>query len=113
MAALSIAQAAQLCRINRSTILRSIKNGKISGTRDGSGAWQVEMCELERVFPVAQASHEQVPQVAQALESEIAGLKAMNELLRLEVERWHAQAERLALAAPARAARSWWRRLAK
>jgi excisionase family DNA binding protein len=37
---LTLAEAAQATGLNRSTILRAIKSGKISGARDDAGAWQ-------------------------------------------------------------------------
>jgi uncharacterized protein YbjQ (UPF0145 family) len=48
---LNLAEAAQACGVNRSTILRAIKGGRISGARDQAGAWTVEPVELRRVFP--------------------------------------------------------------
>jgi hypothetical protein len=33
----------------------AIKNGRISGQRDDTGAWSVEPVELHRVFPLAEA----------------------------------------------------------
>ena len=53
--ALTLAQAAQATGLNRSTILRAIKSGRISGTRDDLGAWTVEPVELHRIFPPAEA----------------------------------------------------------
>jgi hypothetical protein len=61
----TIAQAAQAAGINRSTVLRAIKGGKISGQRHGQGAWTVEPVELHRVFPPAEALPKAVPQHAQ------------------------------------------------
>ena len=52
---LTLAEAAQATGLNRSTILRAIKGGRITGTRDESGAWVVEPVELHRVFPAASA----------------------------------------------------------
>ena len=48
-------------------MLRALKSGKISGTRDEAGAWHVDASELHRVFaPVAsaQALPEAMPQHA-------------------------------------------------
>ena len=53
--ALTLAQAAKATGLNRSTILRAIKSGRISGTRDDMGAWTVEPVELHRIFPPAEA----------------------------------------------------------
>ena len=42
---LALAEAAQATGLNRSTILRAIKGGRISEARDESGAWSVEAVE--------------------------------------------------------------------
>jgi hypothetical protein len=46
----SLAEAAQPTGLNRDTILRAIKSGKISGQRDAQDAWTIEPVELHRVF---------------------------------------------------------------
>ena len=44
--------AATACGINRSTVLRSIKAGRISATKDEvTGAWLIEPAELHRLYP--------------------------------------------------------------
>jgi hypothetical protein len=35
----------------KSTVLRAIKAGRISGTKDEQGEWHVEPAELQRVYP--------------------------------------------------------------
>ena len=63
----TLSEAAAACGINRSTVLRALKSGKISGTRDEAGAWHVDAAEIHRVFaPVAsaQASPPALPQHA-------------------------------------------------
>ncbi len=35
----------------KSTVLRAIKAGRISGTKDEQGEWHVEPAELHRVLP--------------------------------------------------------------
>ena len=63
--AISLAQAAEATGRDRSTILRSIKKGTISATRDQrTQAWMVEAVELFRIFPPMHA--EAMPQPAQA-----------------------------------------------
>src|SRR5215212_2844842 len=48
----SLAQAAGTAGRSRSTILRSIRAGKLSAERDElTGAWSIDMAELTRVFP--------------------------------------------------------------
>ena len=51
---MSLAQAAGTVGRSRSTILRSIRAGKISAERDElTGAWSIDMAELTRVFPIS------------------------------------------------------------
>ena len=45
-------QAAELTGKNVATITRAIKSGKISATKDQSGAWKIDGVELSRVFPL-------------------------------------------------------------
>jgi excisionase family DNA binding protein len=49
----SLQQAATATGLNKSTILRAIKAGKVSAVRDEQGQWQVEPAELHRVYPPA------------------------------------------------------------
>lgn len=53
-------QAAELTGKNVATITRAIKSGKLSASKDASGAWQIEGAELSRVFPL-QAQKLQTP----------------------------------------------------
>jgi hypothetical protein len=52
--AYSLAAAAAATGLNKTTVLRAIKSGKISGARDRSGEWCVEAAELHRVYPSLQ-----------------------------------------------------------
>jgi excisionase family DNA binding protein len=120
MPSLTLAEAARATGLNRSTILRAIKNGRISGARDDLGAWSVEPVELHRVFPPAQAEPSAVPQHAQPdvelrlraelAEARLGDLKRALEDMREERDRWRGQAERLALPQPAATSppRAWW-----
>jgi len=45
----SLAAAAAATGLNKTSILRAIKSGKISGTKDTLGQWWVEPAELHRV----------------------------------------------------------------
>jgi hypothetical protein len=54
--AYTLTQAAAAAERNRSSILRAIKSGKLSATRDAAtGGWLIEPAELHRVYPVADA----------------------------------------------------------
>ena len=46
-----LAAAAAATGLNKASILRAIKSGKISGTKDALGQWWVEPAELHRVLP--------------------------------------------------------------
>ena len=46
-------QAAEATGKNIATITRAIKSGKISASKDDSGAWRIDPAELHRVFPMA------------------------------------------------------------
>jgi excisionase family DNA binding protein len=118
--ALSLAEAAQATGLNRSTILRAIKSGKISGARDELGAWSVEGAELHRVFPPAAAAPRAVPQQAQAereaqlrlalADERLGELKQALADMRAQRDSWQQQAERLALGPPSVHKRGrWWR----
>jgi hypothetical protein len=60
----NLATAAAATGLNRSTILRAIKSGKISATKSELGEWSIEPAELHRVYPpVAPAlSRHEAPQ---------------------------------------------------
>src|SRR5262249_4212327 len=109
----SLAEAAQATGLNRSTILRAIKRGAISGARDSAGAWSVEPVELHRIFPPVTASAEPkaTPQDAQ-INAMVAELRAQLADMRSQRDAWQAQAERLALGAPKPVEKSrwWWKR---
>jgi hypothetical protein len=113
---LSLAEAAQATGVNRSTILRAIKRGAISGARDELGAWSVEPVELHRVFPPASSNTksasylpEAAPQHALA-DALVAELRAQLAELREDRDAWRGVAQRLALSAPKPPEHvSWWR----
>jgi hypothetical protein len=115
----------------RQTILRAIKSGKISGSKDEHGTWLVEPAELHRVYPPAElrtdagtdATQQYASPPAAAIEGQIAALRDTAELLRTQLEdvrkdrdHWRDQAQavtrQLADARAPAPARSWWRRLA-
>jgi len=112
----TLGQAAKATGLSKMTILRALKTGRISGNKDETGAYQLDPAEVHRVFPAVMAGdgntlvsmgRSETPaidvelRVAHArLEAVVASLKTMLEDVRIERDRWHAQAERLALAAP-------------
>jgi hypothetical protein len=52
MAAFTLGTASQATGTAKSTILRAIKAGRISASRDELNQWQIDPAELARVFPL-------------------------------------------------------------
>jgi hypothetical protein len=132
-----LGQAARAVGMSKTSILRSIRAGRISGTKDEFGQWCIEPCELHRVYPAladvtddTRAEERAVTggdigvlaetTVRAALaEARLSDLKAMLEEMRGGVEdlkrdrdEWRTQAMRLALPklepAPSPAPMTWW-----
>ena len=57
----NLAAAAAATGLNKTSILRAIKTGEISGTRDALGQWSVEPADLHRVPKAASAHTRLVP----------------------------------------------------
>src|SRR3954466_13774140 len=49
---MTLAQAAEATGRSRSTLLRTIRKGQISASRDAAGGFLVDESELSRVFPI-------------------------------------------------------------
>lgn len=103
----TLQRAADACGVNKSTILRAVKSGRISGSKDDAGVWHVEAVELHRVFPPVEASSAAVPQHA-STDALVAELRAVIADLRQDRDAWRAQAERLALPVPPKSGQTWW-----
>ena len=57
---ISLAQAATATGRSRSTILRTIRSGKLSAERnEAAGAWAIDLSELSRAFPLLANGHDQ------------------------------------------------------
>jgi excisionase family DNA binding protein len=130
----TLAAAAAAVGLNKTTILRAIKSGKISARMDEHGHWRIEPAELHRVYPPA-AGHADSNAAAQReavfeavaaaelqfkvalAEQRLAELKADLEDMRSQRNAWQVQAERLALTdgrtQPEQRPHWWWRRRRK
>src|SRR5262245_7545869 len=119
---LSLQEAADLARVNKSTLFRAIKSGKISATKDEHNQYRLDPAELARVYPIAVSNGEQqraiprkrdhtdelISQLREPLaQMEKALARANNEAdrCRNDAETWRnaferERVERLALAAP-------------
>jgi hypothetical protein len=99
--------AATACGINRSTVLRAIKAGRISATKgEVTGAWLIEPAELHRLYPpvaVPDANAVAVPKDAPSdatTDALVAELRAQLAEMRQQRHAWQGIAERLALGTP-------------
>jgi hypothetical protein len=139
---MGLSEAAAATGLNRSTIYRAWKSGKLTANRTDSGQIEVDPAELFRVFPpvaTQEAEHSAAHYGAQpramddnalrvsALEVEVKLLREMLEATRNDRAAWRDQAARVMAALPPPAPipspvphaapapdqrRSWWRRLA-
>lgn len=50
MANLSIREAVKFYRVSRPTLSKALKDGTVSGVKDGKGHWQIDRAELSRVY---------------------------------------------------------------
>jgi hypothetical protein len=122
----TLAEAAALCGVDKSTLRRAVKRGTVSGTRDEFGVWRVEMAEVERVYPVRPTEPAEalprhaVPQTApdsverihdSATDLLVQELRRVIEDLRQDRDQWREQAQRLALPKPEpeKPPMTWWR----
>jgi len=106
---ITITEASDATRVSKSTILRSIKAGRISASRNDAGAFMIDPAELARVFPDAprrdspasQDAASEAADVALArLTAELEGERRLSAELREDRDQWRDQARRLAIAGP-------------
>jgi len=104
--AYNLQTAALATGAHKSTILRSIRGGRLSATRNADG-WSIEVAELHRVFPPlpsqvpAEAAAGQPPALREAtpgplvevLREALEDMRQEREDMRQERDRWHAAFE--------------------
>jgi hypothetical protein len=120
---LSLGQAAKLAGLGKTTLARAIKAERLGATRRDDGGYQIDVAELERVYPLrAPADATGATDTARGtavhlapgdatggnLAGEIEALRATATLMREQItdlredrDRWRGIAERLAIAPPA------------
>lgn len=105
----------------RSALMKAIKTGKLSATKDAFGRIHIEPAELQRVYkvlPIAnsyrdeKSTHGTTEFIAQ-LQAENADLKQQRDQWKEQADNWMKQAQQLALLAPAdtQTRASFWSRL--
>lgn len=111
-------QAAKAVGASKATIHRAIKSGRLSAIRQDDSSFLIDPAELYRVYDPARdgtkKQHETRLDTVETgetvrLQVELDGARALQAMLERQIEdlkierdRWHTQAERLALVAPAR-----------
>ena len=134
--AISLSEAAAATGVNRSTIYRAWRSGRMSATRLETGQIEVDPAELFRVFPPFAAHEAQTDAMhhgaradgaddnashVSALETEVRLLREMLDAMSEDRNAWREQAAKAVAALPSpipapapapEARRSWWRRLA-
>jgi hypothetical protein len=103
--AYNLATAAAAAGINKSTVLRHIKAGKISAIRDPNGGWQIDPAEFHRTFPplMLTTGVEQPPQQHDAttdalvalLREQLADMRQQRDHWQNEAGDWKRQAQNL------------------
>jgi hypothetical protein len=87
---LTLAQAAAMTGMNRSSILRAIRRGALTGTKDHNGTWHVDGAELARV--------------EERIKERLAEMRRERDRAQAGADAWKAQCElvtrQIALAAP-------------
>ena len=131
----TLGQAAKVVGMSKTSILRSIKAGRISAGRDEFGQWAIEPCELHRVYPAltedtvtgngpgeravtgGETALAEANARAALAEARLFDFKTMLDDIREQRDRWQQQAERVAALAitdqrkePAPAQPQSWRR---
>jgi len=121
---LTLQQAADATGIKRTMIMRAIRSGKMSGTKDADGQWTVDVAEIARVYPlnnpcvdktqlerIDQALAERVHQAERQLGELIATLNDMREQRdswQREAHDWKAQAQSACKMLADQRPRPWW-----
>lgn len=93
---LSLQEAADLARVNKSTLFRAIKSGKVSATRDEHNQWRLDPAEVSRVYPIAVADAEQqhaIPRKRDRTDELVAQLREQLSDMRQALDRAHNDAE--------------------
>ena len=101
----NLATAAAAAGINKSTVLRHIKAGKVSATRDANGGWCIDPAEFHRTFPpLVTAGSEQPPKQQQdatadamvsLLREQLADMRQQRDHWQTEAADWKRQAQNL------------------
>ena len=93
---ITLLEAAKLCGLDKSTLRKAVRDGRITGTRDDTGKWWVEPCEVERIYPLVPAADPQsVPRASTPMSVPDAEFRAGDAATDLMVKTLQSMIERL------------------
>lgn len=114
MAMLNITQAARAAGVDRATIHRALKSGRLSATVGETGARAIDTAELARVFPLRSTGDpvtvgvleqaRQADELVAVLRERIRGLEEQRELYRQQLQAAQAAMENMTFRLPPPAA---------
>jgi predicted site-specific integrase-resolvase len=78
---MTLNQAAKSCQKAKGTVLKAIREGKLSAPKDDKGRYNIDPSELHRVFPLTTNDQSEKPELTSQSEQEN----------RIEIERLHAE----------------------
>ncbi|WP_157134830.1 hypothetical protein [Sphingomonas sp. PAMC 26605] len=113
---ITLKEASEQVGVTRQTLMKAIKNGRVSGQKSTNGEWRIEPVELFRVWPavkgVQHPSHIQLTAgdipIAPSVDEEVVTLlKAQIDLLRSQLDDVRTDREDV------RADRNHWRQIAE
>jgi hypothetical protein len=123
MTGLSAREAGDRVGLTKQAIVKAIKNGRISATKDDTGEWRIDPAELFRVYPPvptdgSNPSPTETPNDSAGLRREIELLRERIDDLVEDRDHWREQAQQaLRMITDQRPVtqpsehRGWWRRL--
>ena len=114
---ITLKEASERVGVTRQTLMKAIKNGRISAEKSEKGEWRVEPIELFRVWPPVNGVQQPIQPIL--TDGDTITLQAENRLLRAQLDEireernaWREQAQRLALTDQRQTAqRGLWSRL--
>jgi|TARA_B110000977_G_scaffold153080_1_gene194470 hypothetical protein len=108
MVKVSVREAVKHYQVSRPTLMKHIKSGNLTGSKDGHGAWKIDQSELARVYNPRVTNHYAEISSLTTVNSNEASLlqakldAALETIERLEVDKsdWKQQAKSLARLMP-------------
>lgn len=115
--AYSLKEAAEAAGVGKPAILKSLKNGRISGYKNDKGQWEIDASELHRIYPVnrkePQTSEQKEPPQESTenryLEREIELLREQLRDIREDRDYWRQQATALLTDQRSQDRKGFWR----